>query len=226
MALLSIIPLAALGVLSTSMYHETFTLNTVIPDNDPAGFSDTQTIIADDITSITAIEVGLTFSDGWMGDLYASLSHDSGFTVLLNRIGRSSDNALGSPAASLDATFMVGAPDIHLATAPLNGNYSPDARTTDPNTVLDTDPRSADFTSLLGLPASGEWTLFIADVGPGEFATLDNWELTITGVPEPGATATLLGAFASVLALLRIRYQSHRRQTGNLNTFRDGPPAP
>jgi len=209
------IPLAALGfvltgttafgIMNTALYNEIYTLDAVIPDNDPAGFSDTQAISADEIASIESVQVTLTFTDGWMGDLYASLSHESGFSVLLNRIGRPSSSTLGSSAGLMDATFMTGAPDIHLATAPLTGAYSPDARETDPAFTLDTDARTADFSSFLGMPASGDWTLFIADVGPGEFATLESWELTLTGVPEPASTVALLGLGAGLIALFRTR---------------------
>jgi hypothetical protein len=42
----------------------------------------------------------------------------------------------------------------------VSGTYQPDGRTTDPLTVLDTDPRMAMLSSFTGLDANVTWTLF------------------------------------------------------------------
>lgn len=208
MALLSIIPVSTLGALTSFTYNDSYILGSEVPDNDPTGFSDTRLIDASEITDIHSVTVDLTLSDGWLGDIYAYVSHDSGFTVLLNRIGRSDSSSLGSSASNLDVTFMDGGPDIHTAGGPYSGIFGPDARETDPANTLDTDPQTADFSSFAGLPASGEWTLFIADVGAGEITRVESWSLSITGVPEPSATM-LVFALAALAIVGARKIRSH-----------------
>ena len=59
-----------------------------IPDNSPSGITDTRTIDVPGI--IRDIMVTLHIDGGFNGEYYASLSHDSGFTGLLNRVGSDS----------------------------------------------------------------------------------------------------------------------------------------
>jgi hypothetical protein len=208
MILRFLLPLAALSssLSASTLFWQSFSLLTPIPDNSTVGLSDTRTLNVPEITEITEIEIGLTLSGGWLGDLYGFVQHDSGFAVLLNRVGRTAGDPLGSPASSLDVTFSLSGPDIHLATAPFIGTFGPDARETHPATVLDSDPRTASLDSFLGLPASGDWTLFLADLSPGDIMTVDSWSLSITGIPEPASAATFFGTAAClVLAASRRR---------------------
>jgi hypothetical protein len=169
--------------------------------------SDTRQVTSD-IASITAVTVTLRIAGGWAGDLFAYVVHNSGYAVLLNRIGRSTSNLFGNSASGLQVTFADGAPtDIHLApnsATALTGNFQPDGRTADPNVVLDTSLRSAMLSTFNGLAASGSWTLFVADMSPGSEATVQSWELQITGtVPEP--TVTVLSVWSACLLCLRRR---------------------
>ena len=144
----------------------------------------------------------LNLTGGWNGDLYAYVVHGTGFSVLLNRPGRS----LGSPdgAASSGMTIELsdlGLSDIHTAIpmggGTVSGIYQPDGRASDPLSVLNTDPRTSMLASFNGLDPNGTWTLFVADQSPGETSTLQSWSLTITTVPEPSAALlTLLSATA------------------------------
>jgi hypothetical protein len=54
-----------------------------------------------------------------------------------------------------------------------------------------------------GRNPNGDWTLFIADQGAGDTATLTGWTLSITAVPEP--SAAMLGGMAALLVLRRKR---------------------
>ena len=180
---------------------------TAIPDNSDVGFSDTRSLSVPDITEIQNLTVELNFSGGCSGDLYAYLVHDGGFSVLLNRPGRSLLNPDGSAASSLDVTFDDAAPtDIHLA-IPMTGGalglYQPDGRATDPLLVEAGDPRGAMLSSFTGLDASGAWTLFVANQAAGSTATLQSWSLSVTGVPEPATP--LIGGLGLLLALRRRR---------------------
>src|SRR4051812_9455677 len=64
-------------------------INQSIPDNLATGYSDTRSI-ASSITSLSDVNVVLNISGNtaaFNGDFYAYLQHDSGFSVLMNRVG-------------------------------------------------------------------------------------------------------------------------------------------
>jgi subtilisin-like proprotein convertase family protein len=222
--------LALVGVLwfvpssqATLLYQSgTITVNTAIPDGNPVGVTSTHTIDStptegltrDAIASISSVVVRLNVSGGYNGDLYAYLTSDAGFAILLNRVGLDSGNAFGYSDAGFQATFAEGGSDIHnyqsglytLSGGQLTGTWSPDGRAIDPFSsggAFSGASRTATFGSFNGNAATGNWTLFIADLGGGEQATLQSWELEITGVPEP--TNVALGIFGGVFVSVRIR---------------------
>jgi subtilisin-like proprotein convertase family protein len=188
----------------------------VIPDGQPEGVSDTIEITLPEGHWIEQFSVTLdlvgTGAGGFNGDLYVTLVHGTGYSVLLNRVGRTDDAPFGYADSGFSSvTFSSDAPgDIHLyreflfsnpATplgGPLTGTWQPDGRATDPALVLDTDPRTATFDSFLGNSPNGEWTLFLADLSPGGETKLQSWSIAITtAVPEPSsAVLTVLGAAA------------------------------
>lgn len=172
-----------------------WTVNSTIPDNNPTGLADSRMITDSPIGFITSIEVRFQTSGGWNGDLYAFLQHDSGFSVLLNRPGRSLMEVIGSSASGFNVTFSDDAvTDIHNVAGGgvITGAYQPDARNVDPDTVLDTDSRTAYLSNFQGLNANGDWTLFVADNAAGDNATLTSWGMTIVGTPEPSRAMFLM----------------------------------
>ena len=183
----------------------TFVVSTTIPDNDIIGVADTRTV-ATGITDISSIEVAITLTGGWNGDLYAYLSHAGGFAILLNRPGRSQVFPDGSGSSGMAVIFSDAATvDIHTAipgSGMVTGLYQPDGRNVDPTTSLDTTTRSAFLGSFTGLDPSGDWTLYIADTSPGGITNFQSWSLTVTGVPEP-SSSLLIGC--GVLIFLRRR---------------------
>jgi subtilisin-like proprotein convertase family protein len=202
---ISLLASFSLSAHAASTVSQTFIIGTQVPDNSPIGLSESRHI-SSSITSISEVNVQIVLSGGWAGDLYAYLTHGSGFTVLLNRPGRSLADVAGSGVSALTASFSDSySGDIHTtlpASGAVNGFFQPDGREIDPDNSLDTSPRTAMLSSFIGLDASGDWTLYVADVSSGDTMTLASWSLTITGVPEP-ATATLVAAGA--LGLLRRR---------------------
>lgn len=187
---------------------ETWSVGTLIPDGDPLGYSDTRMITDSLIGRITRLSVTLETTGGYAGDLFATLSHDSGFSVLLNRIGRSSTNLSGSGASQLALILRDDAlTDIHGATAvggAITGVFQPDARDVSPLSVYDTSPRTADLSAFDGLSADGSWTLFVADVAGADVTRLDRWGLTIHGlVPEPSAASMLVAALSAFVLMRR-----------------------
>ncbi len=186
-----------------------WTENLLIPDGDPSGLALTRTVHIP-VPQLNTLGVWLETSGGWNGDLYAWLAHDTGFSVLLSRPGRSATLLDGYPGSGMTISLRdSAAQDIHLyeLATPAGGEptdwWQPDGRDTSPFDVVSTDPRTAMLSSFSGLDSSGDWTLFIADLVPGEQATLVSWGLYFNPVPEP-STALLLAA-ASWLASRRRR---------------------
>ncbi len=194
--------LAAFGLLAASNaataanFSGLWLLGQDVPDNSIIGLTDVRTVNSE-VTNILGVTVTLNISGGWAGDLYAYVVHDSGFAVLLNRPGRTAANTSGNPASGLQVTFEdSAATDIHLApsvSGVLAGTLQPDGRTADPAVVTGTSPRTAMLNSFNGLPASGVWSLYIADVSAGGEAVVQSWGLQITGIPEPSAAFLLIG---------------------------------
>lgn len=193
-----------------------YTVNQPIPDNDLTGFSDTRTVVSQ-IFSITDVRVTLNISGGFNGDYYAYLTHGSGFSVLLNRVGRTISSDLGYPDSGFNVVLDdAAANDIHTYRltsnpngGPITGTWQPDGRNIHPTNSFDTTIRTAGLGNLDGLDANGDWTLFLADVSAASTATLNSWGIEIVGVPEP-TTWALLGMGGVGLWL---QFKRKRRRT-------------
>jgi hypothetical protein len=163
-----------------------FTLDSLnaVPDGRGTGLVNRQTLETTQVSgpirglSVSLVISGLGASGAFNGDLYATLQHGSGLAVLLNRPGRDAVNEWGYGDNGLAITFddSESAPDVHAyqltvgtPPGPLTGVWSSDARAEDPGFVTTGSPRSASLSldSFLGLEASGEWTLFLADLELG-----------------------------------------------------------
>lgn len=175
-----------------------FNVGMAVPDDMLSGIANSE-IVSTPITYISGLKVSLKLTGTWNGDLFCFLSHSSGYTVLLNRVGRRSGSNLGYGDEGFNVSFDDAAAngDVHVYRRTLNGSdsvpisgaltnvWAPDARTNSPSAVLDTDPRTALLSSFNGLNPNGEWVLFVADMEAGDTYTLDNWGLEITGYTPP-----------------------------------------
>ncbi len=180
-------------------------INAPIPDGNANGYQNSQTLSGFGIQEsyITDVNVRLNISGGYNGDLYVYLTHSSGFSVLLNRVGRTGDSPFGYSGSGLNVTFDDAASsDVHNNNNVLTGTWQPDARNVDPATVTDLSSRSAFLDAFNGLDPNGTWTLFIADLSGGGQSTLVDWGLDITAVPEPVTSALLV--FAGVLGCVTL----------------------
>ncbi|MGE4181043.1 MAG: proprotein convertase P-domain-containing protein [Limisphaerales bacterium] len=157
------------------------------------------------------------------GDFHVTLSHDSGYAVLLNRAGRRDGFSAGYGDSGFDVTFSdLAAADIHSyriqatgsETTPLSltdepagltGTWQPDGRSADPSQVLATSPRDAMLDSFAGLSPNGVWTLHVADLSPNGLGQLVEWSLGLTVIPEPGATGVVAFLGLGLLAFARFR---------------------
>ena len=183
-------------------------LNAGIPDANVNGYQHTLTVSGqtDPDHVVSDVNVKLNFSGGYNGDLYVYLSHGSGFSVLLNRVGRTGANPFGYGDAGFMITLDDGAgPDLHNYGGnggnQLSGTFQPDARNVDPATVTEASGRTAFLNAFNTLEVNGDWTLFVADMSGGEVSTLVSWELDITAVPEPAPLA--LGLFTTAFLLVQ-----------------------
>jgi subtilisin-like proprotein convertase family protein len=198
-------------------------VDSVIPDGDPAGLVSYMPIFGG-APEITKVTVTLELSGGFNGDLYVHLSHDSGFAVLLNRVGRTAEEPLGYLDAGLSVTFDDQAiqGDIHryretlggpVLNGPLTGAWQPDGRTTLPTMTVASDLRGASLAGFRGLDPKGQWTLVVADFGGGGEATLVKWGLTITTVPEPQSVGVAAAGGLLVSGWL-VRRKGARKERG------------
>ena len=207
--LLAILPVLALAGRAGAATFTFSGIGLLVPDGNPSGAVDVQPV-SSDIGSIDSVLVTLTMTGSYNGDLYVTLRHGSGYSVLLNRPGKNGAGG-GYDDDGLDVTFSDGAAaDVHTYQSsvtpapgsPLTGTWRPDGRITDPDAVTFGNPRTALLSSFNGLSASGDWTLFVADLNGGDTHTLQAWSITVTGtvVPEP-ATSLLAAASAAGLLL-------------------------
>src|ERR1044071_1575068 len=197
LALALVLGLGAYGQTTTTTTN--FSVNAPIPDALPSGLASSK-VVSTPIAYISGLKVSLKLTGTWNGDLYCYLTHSSGYTVLLNRVGRRSASNLGYGDEGFDVTFDDSASngDIPIyrrtlnsgnETTPISGVltnvWAPDGRTANPSAVLDTSARNALLSSFNGLNPNGEWVLFVADMEAGDIFTLDSWGLEITGYTPP-----------------------------------------
>ena len=188
-----------------TLYSYDFTgINTAIPDGNPVGMVNNQTIALGALppdgttTEIVNVDVQLTITGGYNGDLYGYLVLNNGGTttaILLNRIGQDMSNPFGNTGAGIDVTLSgSGATDIHSAAfGAVTGTYLTDGGNT--------------LNAFNGQTANGTWTLFLADLSGGDTSTLVSWGIDISVVPEPITWALL--TFGALMTGLLV----YRRQT-------------
>jgi hypothetical protein len=163
----------------------------VVPDNNYSGWTDSLTVsgsggsIAED-----SLQVNLTLSGGWNGDLYAYLVHEGGFAVLLDRVGTTgSGYGYGTSGMNVWLTDSGSYPSIETTELPTSGE-----------TYLRAG-YAGSLASFNGLAADGTWTLFIADLSGGGVTTVSDWglQMDIVAVPEVEVwvAAALAGAFGA-----------------------------
>lgn len=181
-----------------------------IPDDNGSGLAYSFSF-ADAATSITDVSVTMNISGGYNGDLFVYLSHGGGYAVLLNRVGRTSTSDFGYNTAGFVVTLTgSAATDIHNyqtlsptynGSGQLTGTWAADGRDVNPNSALDTTPRTATLAGFNGLNPNGDWTLYFRDTSPGGISTLNGWSVEVNPVPEPVNVA--LGVFAAVALVVQ-----------------------
>ena len=149
-----------------------------IPDNSAAGVTHAP-VVSGVSGVIQSLQLNLTISPRgsepmFNGDLFVTLGHESGFAVLLNRVGRRDGSTLGYGDNGFSITLSdLAVADIHTyrttvtgneltpissanPAAPLTGSWQTDGRTADPGTVLTSSPRITTLGTFAGLNPNGE----------------------------------------------------------------------
>ena len=226
---------AALGLAGATVapadlvsWNSDFAGGGIVPDGGLTGWSDTRSLSGYTGT-ITDLNVTLNLAGGYNGDYYAYLTHDSGFTVLLNRVGRTGSDGMGYGEAGVNVKLDDSAShDIHLYANMTGfstllsggGSFQPDGRAVDPLLAVNTDARGRLLGQFNGLSPNGAWTLFVADVSSGQQGTVAGWglELTTAATPEPssGLMAVLVGVGAAAAAWQRRRAQARPKITDRI----------
>ena len=192
-ALLLAATLQATASLVTN-FNGSFANNGFLPDGNLSGWSDTRNLNVTEYAgfTVTDVQVTLDVASGWNGDLYGYLLHDTGFVVLLDRVGSSTYSPHGFGNAGFtgvtlsDTVNLTGSIEDYggasgpgtASSALVGGTYNSQDGTL--NTAFD------------GLSVNGNWTLFLADMSSGDISQVTGWSLNIEAVPEPSTWALLL----------------------------------
>ncbi len=177
-----------------SVYDETYTVNTTIPNGNPVGVTFSETVSSADLPAgsvISDLTVGLNVSGGYNGGLVAYLVSPNGTLVsLLNQPGVSGSNPFGYGGSGLNITLA-------------DGNTSIQSASETPGVVFTgTYGAAGTLSSVNGSVADGDWTLYFANLASGTGSgnsELVSWTLNLTAVPEPADMA--LALFAGLLTL-------------------------
>jgi hypothetical protein len=204
--------------------------NAAIPDESLSPLA-SSFVLSTSATLIQSVRVdlviqGLSESDpAFNGDFYAHLTHtdphgNSAIAMLLNRPGRDIGRTQGYSDNGFQVTFSDTAVqgDIHAYRLTLTGSHAtaidepgivtgtwqPDGRAANPDTVVQSAPRSVMLSNFIGMDPNGTWTLSVADVNPGGAGKLVSWGVSITPVPEPAS-------IVAVSSLLLLAWGARRR---------------
>lgn len=190
---------------SAALVTFNFSPGAPIPDNDPSGVGYGFTISGAPI-DIQNVTVRFTIAGGYNGDLYGYLVHDSGFAVLLNRVGATGGNPGGYPDSGFNNVTLASSVgnDIHQYEVTLGGPGVPSGTgwAADGRLNATDAARNNTLDVFNGANPNGQWTLFFADRSAGSISTLNTFEVQIEAVPEPVNVA--LGIFGGAFALLQL----------------------
>jgi subtilisin-like proprotein convertase family protein len=155
----------------------------VIPDNTPAGVAYSFTFTDPAAWNITSISVTLNLTGGYNNDIYAYLSHGSTLVTLVNQIpgtagsGSGFNNVILTEGAGSTIQGATGLPGVAFT-----GTYTADQN----------------LSAFNGANPNGSWTIFFADLSPGDTSTLTGFEVGITAIPEPANVALVVFAGLAV----------------------------
>lgn len=144
-----------------------FDVNIPIPDNDPTGISDTQSVGLSD--EILDVDVDVVINHTWLADLIIDVEHNATTVRLWER--------QCSAQVNMDVIFDDEGEAV-VCDSPTIGNVTP------VGSLSDFD----------GMDLLGDWTIFVSDNAGADVGTLDRWSLHIAIPAIDCCTATLLSS--------------------------------
>ncbi|MFD0761367.1 reprolysin-like metallopeptidase, partial [Lutibacter aestuarii] len=131
-----------------------------IPDNSALGVNSSIAIVENKV--IRDVNVNLTITHSYVGDLTLTLISPSGKSVLL------SSNIGNDGSGYVNTTFDDEAvSEISLETPPYTGEFIPQGNLSD----------------FYNEESKGQWLLKVVDAGDADIGQIENWSLEICGVP-------------------------------------------
>jgi subtilisin-like proprotein convertase family protein len=214
--------LSALLVRADATNTYSLSPNAAIPDGNPVGLM-LQTNVSGVAGTISSVTVTLDILGGFNGNLYAYLAGPQGqLAVLLNRPGVTAGNAFGYSDSGFSITLdSASLNNIHgygdgyslNGSGQVTGTWAPDGRAIDPQftgAAFDAAPTTNGLALFAGGNANGLWTFFIADMGVGGVANMNNLSISIVTVPEPSPLALLGLGLGGMVCIQRLRRNSQR----------------
>ena len=147
--------------------------NAAIPDNNPVGITDTQNV-GDDFL-VADVNVELTITHTWQGDLIVSLEHGAESAELINRPGIPVIGAFGCSADNYNGVVI----DDSGAGGSIQDQCA--ANLSSPPNYSGVDSLAAAFGGSL---SGGDWTLAVSDNAGGDTGTLNSWSLILRAAGE------------------------------------------
>ncbi len=147
------------------------TPNVTIPDGGGAGNPATSTIIVPDSFPIGDVNVGLTITHTWVGDITVTVSHLGTTVTVLDRVGVPASQ-FGCDMNNFSGIILddEGAGGTIEAQCAANLTSPPSYTPNSPLTVFD------------GMDAAGVWTITAFDSATPDPGTLNTWSLHIDGL--------------------------------------------
>ena len=175
-----------------SVYNETYTINTYIPNGNPVGVMFSENVSSAELPAgsvISGLTVGLNISGGYNGGLVAYIVAPNGALVsLLNQPGISS-SPFGYGGSGLNVMLSDGSVNNIQSTSETPGSQ-----------FTGTYSAAGNLSGVDGSVADGNWTLFFANLSSGGAnGELNSFTLNFTAVPEPVGMG--LGIFAGLVGL-------------------------
>ena len=131
------------------------------------------------ITASTLIQVTMNITHTWDPDVVVWLQSPSGVLVRLIRnagfSGLSNENFINTIISS-SATNLIGSGTGFNDTPPFTGTFAPS--------------NGGVFSSFIGSPVNGAWTLWVGDDAGADTGTLNNWSISFTNPPTYSWTPT------------------------------------
>lgn len=139
-----------------------------IPDNNPAGVSDTLNV-PDSIT-IGDVNIGLTIPHTWVGDLIVTVTHGSTSVTIVDRPG-TTGSGFGCSADNYNGIVLDDEGTVSIESACADNLTSPpNYRPNNPLSAFD------------GQNSAGAWTINVSDRAGQDLGTLVSWSVIIDTV--------------------------------------------